>query len=405
MEGSLYDISAAFHTGNKGNCGAGRYADRAIRERVSRRTGVIHAGKEGADILNVDCRDDVINKLIMWASEHGISPSESKYDLYMILNNVEITSRCTEVAELKEDRNEMLLKKFLVAKNVKGCTPRTIRYYRISIKKILEQIGKTVDDITTDDIRYYMALRLRRDKVSRVTLGNEIRNLSSFFQWLYAEEIIRRNPMNKVDRIKIQKTSKEAFTEMEIEKLRSAAEGEKNKMIIELLLSTGCRVSELVQIQISEIEEDRILVHGKGQKDRFVYMNAKAQLAVENYLKERKDRNPYLLPRMIPVTSKLGKNIEQKRMKDWWKKPELIDEGHADKGTVEVITRRLAQKTGIERANPHKFRRTCATMALRRGMPIEQVSKMLGHEEISTTQIYLDLTEDELALAHKKYVN
>lgn len=325
-----------------------------------------------------DCREDVINSLCLWASEHGINVQEAKFDLYMLLNNVEITSRCTEIAEVRGDRNEMLLKKFLLAKQVKGCTQRTLEFYRCSIIAVLRQIGKTVDDITADDIRIYMAIRLRRDRVTKTTVANEIRSVSSFFTWLYVEEIIKRNPMAKVDRIKQEKTKKEALTEMEIEKLRASVITEREKAIIELLLSTGCRVTEAAQILLTEIDGDRVLVHGKGQKDRYVYLNAKASLAVETYLNTRKENSPYLFPGH--------------------------DKGHIGQGTIEMITRELAKRAGVEKANPHKFRRTCATMALRRGMPIEQVSKMLGHESVETTQIYLDLTEDALEQAHKKYV-
>lgn len=351
-----------------------------------------------------DCREDLVNQLAVWATSHGIDMSEAKYDLYMLLNNVEITSRCTEVAEIQGDYNEMLIKKFLVAKQVKGCTTRTIQFYKVCIVKALEQIGKNANDVTAEDIRYYMAIRLRRDGVSKTTVGNEIRSLGSFFQWLQVEEIIEKNPMLKVDRIKKEKTKKEALTEMEIERLRVAAEGEREKAIIEFLLSTGCRVSELVQILLVEIEKDRVLIHGKGQKERYVYLNAKAKLALEIYMNERKDSNPYLFPKRKPIVQGTYAGIERKEQKNWWKYPEYIDKGHMDKGSVEEITRKIAKRAGVERANPHKFRRTCATMALRRGMPIEQVSKMLGHESIETTQIYLDLTEDELEQAHKKYV-
>ena len=186
--------------------------------------------------------------------------------------------------------------------------------------------------------------------------------------------------------------------------MRSHANSEKEKLIIEVLLSTGCRVSELVNILITDIDGERVLVHGKGEKERYVYLNAKAMLAIESYMSQRRDRNPYLLPRMKSVRE-ISHKRKKEEYKDLWKDPENIcDEGHIDKGTVEQTTRRIAERAGVEKANPHKFRRTCATMALRRGMPIEQVSRMLGHEEIATTQIYLDLSEDELEQAHKKYV-
>ena len=327
-----------------------------------------------------DYREEIINNLVIWAMRHGLDGREAKFDFYMMLNDVEITNRCTEVALL---------------------------YYKECAIKFLDRIGKTVDDITPDDIRYYMALRLRKDKVSKVTTGNEIRCVSSFFTWLHMEEIIPRNPMAKVDRIKKQKTKKEALTEIEIEKLRMAAAGERDKLLIELLLSTGCRVSEVAQILVSEIDKDRILVHGKGEKDRYVYLNVRAQLALEYYMNERKDANPYLFPGGMYGEKRgwYGKGIPKSHTRDWWKNPENIADGqHINMGSLEAATRRIAKRAGVERANPHKFRRTCATLALRRGMPLIQVSQMLGHADVSTTQIYLDISEDELHDAHKKYV-
>lgn len=351
-----------------------------------------------------DEREELINNICLYIQTISDESMDSvKNELYILANNFEITNRSTEIAEISEDRNKNLLERFLLAKKVAGCTKRTIKYYGTSIKKVLHDIGKTVDDITTDDIRFYIAVRERRDKVSKVTVGNETRNLSSFFTWLYEEELIRTNPMRRVERIKQAKTKKEAFTEMEIERLRMAADGDKEKMVIEVLWSTGCRVTELAQMLIGDIDADRILVHGKGEKDRYVYLNARAKLALEVYLGQRKDRNPYLLPRACSV-SRMKKSCKKKDMKDWWKDPDNIEPGHTDPGTIESNTRDLAKRAGVGEANPHKFRRTCATMALRRGMPIEQVSKMLGHESIETTQIYLDLSEDELKQAHKKYV-
>ena len=351
-----------------------------------------------------DMRDELIENLIMWAVRKGLDPAEAQLDFCILLNNVEVTSRSTEIVPLEEDRNEYLLKKFLVAKQVKGCTERTIGFYKTSLIFLLNRIGKTVDDITADDIRYYMAIRLRRDKVSKVTLGNEIRNASSFFTWLYTEELLPRNPMAKIDRIKKVKTKKEALTEMEIEKLRAATENTWEQLMIEILLSTGCRVSEVAQIQLMEIQGDTILVHGKGQKDRYVYLNARAALALERYLSERKDSNPYLFPGGITGMSKNKKGIPQREYKNWWKNPANLSATHITKDTIEATTRRIAKRAGVERANPHKFRRTCATLALRRGMPLIQVSQMLGHADVGTTQIYLDISEDELHDAHKKYV-
>lgn len=351
-----------------------------------------------------DARKDLINEILQYMLPLVPDLTDAESALYILLNKYEITSRCTEIAEIQGDRNIYLLKKFLIAKTVKGCTPRTVDYYKKSITKVLAVIGKTVDDITADDIRYYMAVRQQRDRVSKTTIANERRNLSSFFGWVYKEELIKSNPMAKVEMVKQDRIKKEALTEMEIEQLRAAAKNEKEKAVIEILLSTGCRVSELVNIKLSEIEEDRILVHGKGNKDRYVYLNARAQLAVRVYVETRTDENPWLFPKGIKCNEIAKKGAKRKNVEEWWKNPKNIAEGHTDKSSIESTCRKLAKRAGIKKANPHKFRRTCATLALRRGMPIEQVSKMLGHEQISTTQIYLDLTEGELVQAHKKYV-
>ncbi len=352
-----------------------------------------------------DCREDLINALAMWAAGAGVNPGDTKNDLYLLLDKYEITSRCTEIAEVHQDRNEELQKRFLVAKQVQGCTERTLEFYGISVKKILEEIGKTVDDITPDDIRLYMAKRLRIDKVTKVTAGNEIRCLSSFFTYLHTQELISRNPMLKVGKIKKQKTKKEALTDMEVEKLRMVVRDERERAIIEFLLSTGCRLNELVNVKTAELEGDRVLVHGKGEKDRYVYLNARTQLALQQYMKERKDENVYLLPAGVQATKVKNKKVPRSDATSWWKNPDNVQpQGHINPCTIEGTMRKLAKKAGVEQANPHKFRRTCATMALRKGMPLEQVSKMLGHEDISTTQIYLDLSEEDLAAAHKKYV-
>ena len=263
-----------------------------------------------------------------------------------------------------------------------------------------------VDDITSEDIRLYMAKRLYQDKVTKTSVGNEIRAMSSFFSYIFNEELIDKNPMQRIEKIKKEKTKKEAFTELELEKMRAELKTNREKAIFEVLLSTGCRVAELVNIKTAEINGEEILVHGKGEKDRTVYLNAKAQWALNEYLSERSDSSPYLFPGGYYEKQFLRQKSGNKRikLKEWYKNPNLIDESkHIDPGTIESTIRNIGKKAGVQ-AHPHKFRRTCATFALRRGMPIEYVSKMLGHEAISTTQIYLDLSEQDLKTAHRKYV-
>lgn len=334
-----------------------------------------------------------------------VQDDELRNRIYIMMDKYEITQRETSVALLEEDRNEYLLKTFIIGKTVKGCTKRTLRFYKNTISFVLRYIGKTVDDITTEDIRLYIAQRLYHDRVSKTTVGNEIRALSSFFGYIYNEEVIRKNPMLRIEKIKREKTKKEAFTEIELEKMRAQLGTNREKAIFEILLSTGCRVAELVNVKISEVDNDEMLVHGKGEKDRTVYLNAKALWALNEYLNERQDTSQYLF-----AGGHYGwflgshKGLSPKGLKEWYKNAEWVDEErHITMDSVETMIRKIGERAGVK-AHPHKFRRTCATFALRRGMPIEQVSKMLGHESIETTQIYLDLSEQDLKAAHKKFV-
>lgn len=350
-------------------------------------------------------RNEVTLKIV-----EAILPQINKEDIkaikdkiFIVLSEYEVQSRCTDIAIIDTSTNEFLIQKFMIAKMAAGRSDRTMKHYRSTLNSILNKINKSIPEITADDIRLYMALRERRDGISRVTVLNEWRVLSSFYTWAVNEEIIVKNPMAKVDAPKKQKTKKQAFTEIEVENMRNALTNNRDKCIFEMLLSTGCRVSELAQARLDEIEDDKILVHGKGAKDRIVYLNAKALLILKLYLAERKDDNPYLFPKMISVLKIKKPGVSHKEMKEWYTNPANVDSGHMDKSSIECVIRKLGRKCGVK-AHPHKFRRTCATWALKHGMPIEQVSKMLGHEDIGTTQIYLDLGEEELHQAHKKYV-
>lgn len=351
-------------------------------------------------------RQELIEKIVFCLQTQDVEVADIRDRLTIILNDYEVTTRETALTVRNEDKNRYYLRKFLIAKTVSGRTERTIKYYEKVIANILEKINKTADEITTDDIRYYLAIRERRDGVTKTTANNELRCLKSFYMYLQTEEEIEKNPCLKIEQIKTKKVKRPAFTEMEVEKIRAACETTREVAIVEILLSTGCRVTELTQMKINELKQDSIIVHGKGEKDRTVYLNAKAVMALEKYLKERKDTNPYIFCKGIKtVGAPVKKGENQKVLKEWYKYPEKVEkDGHQDKSAIENVVRKIGKRAGVKKVHPHRFRRTCATFALRRGMPIEQVSKMLGHENISTTQIYLDLTEEELQQAHKKYV-
>ena len=344
-------------------------------------------------------RQEVIRKIIMILKKYDINEREISNKLQVILNDYEITARETQICVRHEDKNQLFMQKFLVAKAVSGRTERTLDFYKKTLVFIFNRICKPADEVTTDDIRYYLAKRQTKDGISTVSANNELRVLKSFYTFLLSEELVAKNPCLKIEKIKQEKHKKEAFKEIEIEMIRNHCRTNREKAIVEILLSTGCRVSELVNIKIADIKNDSLIVHGKGKKDRTVYLNAKSILALQLYLQEREDDNPFLFASGDYDSAKYCKVKE-----NWYKEARFVTDKHADKGTIEAAVRRIGKRAGVEKVHPHRFRRTCATYALRRGMPIEQVSKMLGHNSIDTTMIYLDLSEDELHQAHKKYV-
>ncbi|WP_462350014.1 tyrosine-type recombinase/integrase [Eubacterium ventriosum] len=343
-------------------------------------------------------KNELIDSIVTHMSaRYGLEAEQLKTLLIIELKDYDVVKKETAISVRSEDVNEEIFKKFLISKHIKGCSERTIHFYGKTLKYVFERIKKPYNEVETDDIRLYIAYRDMRDGVSKTTQGNEIRILRSFYSFCMTEEYISRDPMRKVETIKKQKTKKKAFTEIEIEKMRSQCRNNREKAIVEILLSTGCRVTELVNIKLADIQNDSILITGKGNKQRYVYLNAKAVFAMEQYMAERKDKNEYLFP------GGFFGNTDGKNNRDWYKNPKLVNVTHADKGTIESLIRKIGCKCDVK-AYPHKFRRTCATMALRRGMPIEQVSRMLGHEELTTTQIYLDIDEKDMENAHRKYV-
>lgn len=355
---------------------------------------------------NEDIKTELVNKIVlaMWDFIGEVNGKKLQAVMYAALAGYEIQPTQTSLVVYDEDNAMKYLEKFLIDKKIKGCTDRTLKYYKTQMQFILEKIGKEPMDIQTDHIRLYIANRQIKDKVSDVTVNNEIRVLSSFFDWMQSEEYRFKNPMKRISQIKLYKKKKEAFTDIELEKMRGALETARDKAIFELLMSTWCRVSELAQIKLNEINGNEVLLHGKGKKDRTAYLNAKAIFALQNYLKERKDDSPWLFPRMRPLSEQDRKGIKNRDYKYFYIHPEFLEsDKHVEAGTIEHRIRKLGRGLDIM-AHPHKFRRTGATMALRAGMPIEQVSKILGHENITTTQIYLDIKETDIKASHERYV-
>lgn len=345
---------------------------------------------------------DIVNMISKYLG--GEQLQDAKTRLTILLSNYEVGERKTELVLADENTNAWALQRFLSAKMAAGRTDKTLNFYKSSLIQILAKIGKNFNEITSDDIRLYMALRLKRDMVSKVTVNNERRVLSAFYAYMHLEGIISRNPMARVELIKMNKQKKKAFTQMEVELIRNACTTNREKAIVEVLLSTWCRVTEVSQIRLDEIDDQEIIVHGKGEKDRTVYLTPRAIIAIREYLEERKDDNPYLFAKRRELAVR-EKGYKQAEMRMWYKKPELTDKKeHLGKETIESIVRKLGKRAKVENVHPHRFRRTGATMALQAGMPLITVSKLLGHADIGVTQVYLDISDEELQEAHVKYV-
>lgn len=348
---------------------------------------------------------EIINTLFPYRKE--LPMEDIRAQIRIVLSNYEVEARKTEIIIRDEDKNNQYIAMFLASKMASGRTNETLRFYKGYLTKILGTIGKNADEITSDDIKLYLAKKLRIDKCAKVSVDNERRALSSFYAWMMTNEHITKNPMNKVEVMKYSKTKQRAFSDMDVEKLRGACESERETAVVEVLLSTWCRVSELVGMRIDEIETDKVIVHGKGEKDRTVFLNAKAQLALQKYIDSRNDKNPYVFPKSSwsGDITKFTRGVPKDEQKNWYKRPEMVSENEpCDKGTIESIVRDLGKKAGIKKVHPHRFRRTGATFALKAGMPIMTISKLLGHANIAVTQVYLDINDEDLETEHGKYV-
>lgn len=275
-----------------------------------------------------------------------------------------------------------IIQTFLAAKRVEGCSNKTLTYYDSTIRNVLKSTGKSVQDITTDDLRIYLDSYQTNNGVSKVTIDNIRRILSTFFAWLEDENFIIKSPVRRIHKVKTCKTVKETYSDEFLEIMRDNAESIRDLAMIDLLASTGIRVGELVLINRVDVDfvNRECIVLGKGNKQRKVYFDARTKIHLQRYLSERTDDNPALFVTLHKPYSRLQ-----------------------IKG-VEMRLQRLGRKLGLIRVHPHKFRRTLATMAIDKGMPIEQVQQLLGHESVDTTLQYAMVNQNNVKLSHHRYI-
>ena len=276
-----------------------------------------------------------------------------------------------------------LLAMFIAAKRVEGCSEKSIRYYESTIRNMLDEIGKPERQITTEDLRAYLDAYQRRGSVSRVTLDNVRRILSSFFSWLEDEEYIVKSPVRRIHKVKTGETVKETYSDESLELMRDHCDNARDLAMIDLLSSTGIRVGELVKLNRGDIdfENRECVVFGKGDKQRRVYFDARTKVHLQKYLAEREDSEEALFVSL------------QKPY------PRLQISG------VEIRLRKIGRELNLDRVHPHKFRRTLATMAIDKGMPIEQVQKLLGHQSIDTTLQYAMVNQSNVKNSCKKFLS
>lgn len=278
--------------------------------------------------------------------------------------------------------NSELIDIFLSAKRVEGCSDKSMHYYRSTLNNAIRKIGKNIRHITTDDLRSYLNDYQLTSGATKVTVDNIRRILSSFFSWLEDEDYIVKSPVRRIHKVKVGKTVKETYSDEALEQMRDHCEGIRDLALIDLLASTGMRVGELVKLNRNDIdfENRECIVTGKGDKQRRVYFDARTKIHLQRYLAERIDDNPALFVSLLAPYDRLQIS------------------------GVEIRLRRLGRELNIPKVHPHKFRRTLATMAIDKGMPIEQVQHLLGHQSLDTTLQYAMVNQTNVKMSHRKFI-
>lgn len=308
----------------------------------------------------------------------------NNYQLERLNEILEYNLHNCEIIEIKENKKEHkdYMELFLSSKKVEGCSERTLEYYKTTIENMLSELDKDIKVVETDDLRNYLTDYQKRNNCSKVTIDNVRRILSSYFSWLEDEDYIIKSPIRRIHKIKTSKVVRETYTDETLERLRDGCNELRDLALIDFLTSTGVRVGELVKLDRADInfEERSCIVTGKGSKEREVYFDARTKLHLEKYLSTRKDNNPALFVSLLAPYERL------------------------EISGVEIRLRKLGNDLDLNRVHPHKFRRTMATKAIDKGMPIEQVQRLLGHTKIDTTLQYAMVNQNNVKLSHHKYI-
>lgn len=326
--------------------------------------------------MNTKIITEIIEKLKEEFDDNQLQTIERT--LYRTLKDKEII----DVVRTQPQTNEEALVSFLAAKKIEGCSNRSISFYQTTLQKMFVNVTKLYYSVTTEDIRLYLSQYQENNNVSKSTIDNMRRIISSFFTWLENEDYIVKSPARRIRKVKIPKLVKETFSEESIELMRQNCKNLRDLAIIDLLYSTGIRVGELVRLDIADIDfsNKECIVLGKGNKQRKVYFDAKTKIHLQQYIATRKDNNTALFVSLLSPYNRLKVS------------------------GVEIALRKIGERLEIGNVHPHKFRRTLATKAIDKGMPIEQVQHLLGHAKIDTTLEYAMVDDENVKISHKKYL-
>lgn len=298
------------------------------------------------------------------------------------LEQVEISQRESDAEQCMRENSE-LEQAFIAAKRLEGCSEKSLAYYHATLNKLLTALNKPMNIISTADIRAYLSSIQESRALSRVTVDNIRRIFSSFFSWLEDEDLIQKSPVRRIRKVRSESLIKEVLTDENLEILRDSCIEPRDLAMIDLLVSTGIRVGELVKMNRQDIDfqERQCVVFGKGNKEREVYFNARAKIHLLNYINARTDNNPALFVSLHTPHSRLTISGVENRL------------------------RTIGSRAKVHHVHPHKFRRTMATMAIDKGMPIEQVQRLLGHVRVDTTLHYAQVNQNNVKLAHRRYIS
>ena len=309
----------------------------------------------------------------------NILSSEQLESLHSVLNSCLILFSDEKTRAISD---EELISSFLSAKRVEGCSEKTLNYYGSTLRTVLSGMGIPARQVSTNDIRTYQATYQDRNSVSKVTIDNIRRILSSFYSWLEDEDFILKSPVRRIKKVKVTKIVKEVYSDESMEVMRDSCETLRDLAMIDLLSSTGMRVGELVNLDRADIDfqNRECVVLGKGDKERLVYFDARTKVHLHNYLESRDDDNPALFVTLNCPHNRLNISGVEKRLRE------------------------LGRRLHIDKVHPHKFRRTLATRAIDKGMPIEQVQQLLGHQKIDTTLEYAMVNQNNVKISHRRYI-